>query len=78
MCCPCLREVVQEGDLKGKTEEKDDHGNAIKSTSDKLGIYYSDIIPVTVKAIQEQQQFILKQQKTIDELVERIKKLENK
>ncbi|MBK7375096.1 MAG: tail fiber domain-containing protein [Chitinophagaceae bacterium] len=75
---PILREVVQEGDLKGKTEEKDDHGNAIKSTSDKLGIYYSDIIPVTVKAIQEQQQLILKQQKTIDELVERIKKLENK
>ena len=75
---PILREVVQEGDLKSKTETKDDHGNAIKSTSDKLGIYYSDIIPVTVKAIQEQQQLILKQQKTIDELVERIKKLENK
>lgn len=75
---PILNEVVQVGTLKAKTEIKNDQGNALTPNSDKLGIYYSDIIPVTVKAIQEQQQLILKQQKTIDDLLERIKKLENK
>jgi len=82
---PIIREVVQEGDLKSKTEAKDDQGKKLTKDSDKLGIYYSDIIPVTVKAIQEQQLLINKQQKTIDnqqkaiaELMERIKKLENK
>ena len=82
---PVLSEVVQVGTLKTKAEAKNDQGNALNKNSDKLGIYYSDIIPVTVKAIQEQQLLINKQQKTIDsqqkaiaELMERIKKLENK
>ncbi len=75
---PVLGEVVQTGELKRKTAAKDDNGKDLTGNNDKLGIYYSDIIPVTVKAIQEQQQLIIKQQKTIDELMERIKKLENK
>jgi trimeric autotransporter adhesin len=82
---PVLKEVVQVGDIKTKTEAKDDNGKALNANSDKLGIYYSDIIPVTVKAIQEQQQLIIKQQKTIDELkaqneliLKRLEKLENK
>lgn len=54
---PILSEVVQVGNLKSKTPVLDDNGNPVPS-SDKLGIYYSDIIPVTVKAIQEQQQMI--------------------
>jgi hypothetical protein len=33
-----------------------------------LGIYYSDIIPVAVKAIQEQQAIIESQQEEIDRL----------
>lgn len=82
---PVLSEVVQVGTLKNKIEAKNDQGNSLTPNSDKLGIYYSDIIPVTVKAIQEQQLLINKQQRTIDnqqkaiaELMERIKKLENK
>ncbi|HNU89465.1 MAG TPA: tail fiber domain-containing protein, partial [Ferruginibacter sp.] len=63
-----LSEVVQQGELKSKVEARDDQGNAVNKTSDKLGIYYSDIIPVTVKAIQEQQQTIEQQQKQIEEL----------
>lgn len=51
---PVLEEVVQTGDI---TTENDVDGNE-NSKNDRLGIFYSDIIPVTVKAIQEQQQQI--------------------
>lgn len=54
---PVLSEVVQVGNQKHKTPVLDDNGKPV-APSDKLGIYYSDIIPVTVKAIQEQQQMI--------------------
>ena len=37
----------------------------------RLGVYYSDMIPVTTKAIQEQQELILK-------LEQRINSIENK
>ncbi len=46
---PVLNEVVQVGDGVNLISEEG------KSGSDRLGIFYSDIIPVTVKAIQEQQ-----------------------
>ncbi len=75
---PVLGEVVQVGDIKSKTPEKDADGASAKPASDKLGIYYSDIIPVTVKAIQEQQQIIINQQKQIEELLKRVEKLEKK
>jgi hypothetical protein len=40
----------------------------IKKQNERLGVYYSDLIPVTVKAIQEQQEIIDSQQKTIQKL----------
>jgi predicted RNase H-like nuclease (RuvC/YqgF family) len=47
--------VVQTGEMQPgtKTEATDDKTEM--QASDKLGIFYSDIIPVAVKAIQEQQ-----------------------
>ncbi|MBK7433491.1 MAG: tail fiber domain-containing protein [Chitinophagaceae bacterium] len=75
---PILNEVVQVGDVKGKTSTIDADQKKAKPDSDKLGIYYSDIIPVTVKAIQEQQQVIEKQQKTIDELLKTVNELKSK
>lgn len=49
---PVLAEVVQTGELK---EASQNAGADATAETDRLGIYYSDIIPVTVKAIQEQQ-----------------------
>jgi polyhydroxyalkanoate synthesis regulator phasin len=74
---PILNEVVQVGDVKSKNASAsvNDLHNANKA-SDKLGIYYSDIIPVTVKAIQEQQQTIQTQQKQIDDLKKKNEQLE--
>ncbi|MBK8608987.1 MAG: tail fiber domain-containing protein [Chitinophagaceae bacterium] len=73
---PILGEVVQVGELKSKNPSKDADNDVAKKETDKLGIYYSDIIPVTVKAIQEQQQTIQSQQKAIDELKKKNEQLE--
>ncbi|MEP7238509.1 MAG: tail fiber domain-containing protein [Ferruginibacter sp.] len=73
---PVLNEVVQVGNLKTKADAKDDNGKTLNAGSDKLGIYYSDIIPVTVKAIQEQQQTIENQQKQIEDLKKKNEQLE--
>ncbi len=73
---PILSEVVQVGDLKSKNTEKDENGNELNSNSDKLGMYYTDIIPVTVKAIQEQQQTIETQNKQIEGLEKKNRQLE--
>ena len=70
---PVLSEVVQTGNLETKTE---DDTNSKTDKNDKLGIYYSDIIPVAVKAIQEQQLMIEKQAKENAELKEKNAQLE--
>lgn len=46
----------------------DEKGNFRKIKNDKLGVYYSDIIPVTVKAIQEQQNQIEELKAIVTEL----------
>lgn len=63
---PILSEVVQKGELKSQKEILNDLQQPVKSDTDMLGIYYSDIIPVAVKAIQEQQKTIEKQQEEIE------------
>jgi hypothetical protein len=62
-----VKEVVVQGDLDPGTDES---GNPLPK-NDEYGIYYSDLIPVLIKAIQEQQ-------KVIDELGSRIKALEKR
>ncbi|WP_299768122.1 tail fiber domain-containing protein [uncultured Dokdonia sp.] len=73
-------EYVTTGDDEDATREKKE--------LDRLGVYYTDLIPVLVKAIQEQQQLIDQQNKKIDllsqqtiaiaQLQERIVQLEQK
>ena len=58
---PILSEVVLTGNLKSNSGQKEDHQTNASKESDRLGIYYSDIIPVVVKAMQEQQALIEKQ-----------------
>ncbi len=44
---------------------------------ERLGVYYSDLIPVLIKSIQEQQEIIEAQEKRIEELEKRMRKLED-
>jgi hypothetical protein len=75
---PVLSEVVQVGELKSKDPTKEADDKTAKANSDKLGIYYSDIIPVTVKAIQEQQQQIDDLKKKNEQLEKDIQVLKEK
>ncbi|MBA4153597.1 MAG: hypothetical protein C0512_04525 [Flavobacterium sp.] len=79
-----LPEVVRDWDW-----EVDEQGNRKKVTSPILGVYYSDLIPVLIKATQEQQLVIEKQKEEIDllkqqlqvqyqSILERLEKIENK
>lgn len=66
-------------------------GELIKKELDRLGVYYSDLIPVLIKAIQEQQQIInnqksiitkqdktnVEQTKVLEALLSRVDALEN-
>lgn len=58
---PILPEVVKTHDWK-----RNEDGQLIKVKNERLGVYYADMIPVLIKAIQEQQSQIenLKKQKT--------------
>ena len=77
-------EVVRDWDW-----EEDEQGNRKKAASPILGVYYSDLIPVLIKATQEQQVIIEQQKEEIEllkqhlqeqyqVLLERIKKIEEK
>lgn len=77
-------EVVRDWDW-----EEDEQGNRKKVASPILGVYYSDLIPVLIKATQEQQMVIEQQKEEIEllkqhlqeqyqVLLERIKKIEEK
>lgn len=69
-----LPEVVQTHSWTTSDEE----GNYKRIKNEKLGVYYSDIIPVTVKAIQEQQEQIVDLKNEVETLkneLENLKKL---
>ncbi len=53
----------------------DEEGNFKRIENKNLGVFYSDIIPVTVKAIQEQQEQIEELKSEISELKELVNKL---
>ncbi len=67
---PILNEVVKEDD-----KVRNEDGTTTKVQNDRLGVYYSDIIPVAVKAIQEQQAIINSQQSQIDNQQKQIDEL---
>lgn len=66
-----LLEVIPEVVVTHSYELEKEDGQAIRKENKNLGVYYSDIIPVLTKAIQEQQA-------TIENLKNRIEQLENK
>jgi len=59
-------------------ENGDKNGKKISDEVQFKAVNYTGLIPVLTKAVQEQQQIIDKQQKQIDELLQRVSKLENK
>lgn len=65
-----LLEVIPEVVKTHGWKPIDEKGNYKRVKSDVLGVYYSDIIPVTVKAIQEQQKQIGTLKAAVDELKE--------
>ncbi|MEM6801444.1 MAG: tail fiber domain-containing protein [Bacteroidota bacterium] len=67
-----IKEVVKTHDYKAL----EDGGELQQVALDRLGVYYSDLIPVLIKATQEQQEIIEKQSALIDVLEARLKKLE--
>ena len=71
---PVLKEVVKTHDYEVSEEDE----SLTKVELDRLGVYYSDIIPVLIKATQEQQDIIEKQQKLIEQMEARLQKLEKK
>jgi Chaperone of endosialidase len=72
-----LQNVIKEV-VVDKVWSKDEEGKMISKPADVLGVYYSDLIPVLTKAIQEQQAIIDTQNQKIDALVKRIEILEKK
>lgn len=70
---PILNEVVTVGNPYLPKEDQARIGN-----NDRLGIFYSDIIPVLTKAIQEQQDIIEDLKKQNEALTKRVEALEKK
>ncbi|MCX7550483.1 tail fiber domain-containing protein, partial [Xanthomarina sp. F2636L] len=64
-----LQELIPEV-VKSHFWEKDEATNQLsKKELERLGVYYSDLVPVLIKAIQEQQSIIEKQENNIKALV---------
>jgi hypothetical protein len=72
-----LLEVLPETVNTHSMVAKDEKGNYERVKNKYLGVYYSDIIPVAVKAIQEQQEIIEAQNKKIESLEAEIFKIES-
>lgn len=65
-----VKEVVVLGD-NGKSSDKMEHND---TSSERYGVFYSDLIPVLIKATQEQQQMIVDLKNEIEELKKQMKK----
>jgi hypothetical protein len=72
---PILPEVIETAEWK---EYEENPGVLVKKDMRRLGVSYSEIIPVAIKAIQEQQEQIEKLKKQKEELVRLISEFEKK
>ncbi|MBC7885773.1 MAG: tail fiber domain-containing protein [Saprospiraceae bacterium] len=63
-----VKDVVSEVVVHGNIDPEYDKDGNLLPNPDKFGIYYSDLIPVLIKATQEQQQMIIEMKKEIEEL----------
>lgn len=68
-----IPEVVRDWDWA-----EDEKGNKTKQPVAALGVYYSDLIPVLIKSVQEQQQLIEQQAKQLAQLAAELEKLKSK
>ena len=71
-----VRQVLPEVVKTHDWEEGEAPGEGHVFELDRLGIYYSDIIPVLINGMQEQYQIVKEQENTIEELNARIEQLE--
>ena len=67
-------EVVKIHDVRinEETNEREEY------EMERMGVYYSDLIPVLIQATQDQQTLIEKQQSLIEQLEKRVQELENR
>jgi hypothetical protein len=63
-----LKEVVNEVVVLGDNGKSSDRKEQNETSSYRYGVYYSDLIPVLIKATQEQQKMIEDLQKTVGQL----------
>jgi hypothetical protein len=68
---PVISEVVKTYDYQ-PTEDSPEQ--FVRTDLDRLGVYYSDLIPVLIKGMQEQQQMITDLQKEVSDLKKALKK----
>lgn len=71
-----VKEVLSEVVKDTEWVEDEETRERREVEADRMGIYYADLIPVLIKATQEQQEVIEKQSALIDALEARLKKLE--
>ncbi len=72
---PIISEVVVSEELSRASEDPADK-QLVRKPAENLGMYYSDLIPVLIKAIQDQQKIITDQKAAIERLDARLKALE--
>ncbi|MCK7590252.1 tail fiber domain-containing protein [Subsaxibacter sp. CAU 1640] len=79
-----LKKILPEVVVDKEWKSLDEKGSKDWVSTERLGVNYSEIIPVLVKGIQEQQEIIFSQSKEIEELkninasiLKRLEKLEN-
>ena len=71
-----LQEIISEVVID-KEWQKDENGKLIAKPTERLGVAYSELIPVLTKAIQEQQQIIDAQKKLIEANSNELNELKN-
>jgi len=67
-----LQTVIKEA-VVSKTYTTEPNGNKLVTENERLGVYYSDLTPVMIKAIQEQQQEIDSKDAKIQSLEDEVK-----
>ncbi len=74
-----LNEVISEVVVSKEYVQKDENSTEwITKDADRLGVYYSDLIPVLIKSIQEQQEMIEQSKMEIQELKKQLEDLKLK
>ena len=71
-------QLVKQAVQPAEYENGDKNSKKLSDEVSFKAVNYTGLIPILTKAVQEQQLLIEKQQKTIDDLLKRVEKLEQK